>query len=328
MKVKMTHNEYLEFMKANANRLYAEKGYTMADYNRDCDSVEVQPYDLGRFGLDFSEEQLRVINSYFTEERVNQRGHMLLEGHVISDGAEFRVADRLGIDIVADKGFSGFGKSDENKCVFEFCEGDIYLVLCETLKEYHEELESHCKHYGVEDRLPELVFVDNRKGAYLHGWDDPGYDEYDVASASGDVLAPDGVDSSSEEVKVVCCGDVDVPFDCPELYNQGLGSIATAGEHLISARLKTVPDFKDVSVSCFDKYDNGYGFWFSFSTSVPVDVSNRLLAEVLAEFNFEVSYELDGASLEDTLEAACKRSEQQYSSNDSAVRKQDDFLLT
>lgn len=178
MKIKMSHNEYKEFMRTNANRLYDGSGYSMTDYNRDCDNVEVIPFDLSRFGLTFSEEQLKAINAFFTEERQNRLGHTLLEGHLMNS-SEHMIANTLDIDIVADKGYNGFGKCDANKCVFEFCEGDIYLTLCETVKEYNEELESLCQFYEVEDRLPDLVFVDNRKGAYLHGWDDPGYDEYD-----------------------------------------------------------------------------------------------------------------------------------------------------
>ena len=182
-KIQMIHNEFVEYMKANANRLYTEKGYTMEDYNRDYANVEVLPFDLSRFGLSFSEEQLKVINLFFTEERVNRLGHTLLEGHLMNS-SEHMVANTLGFDMVTDRGYSGFGKCDENKCVFEFCEGDIYLVLCENMKEYHEELESHCKFYEVEDRLPDLVFVDNRKVAYLQGGDDPGFDEYDMADSS------------------------------------------------------------------------------------------------------------------------------------------------
>ena len=145
--------------------------------------MEVLQFDLSRFGLSFSEEQLKVINLFFTEERVNRLGHTLLEGHLMNS-SEHMVANTLGFDMVTDRGYSGFGKCDENKCVFEFCEGDIYLVLCENMKEYHEELESHCKFYEVEDRLPDLVFVDNRKVAYLQGGDDPGFDEYDMADSS------------------------------------------------------------------------------------------------------------------------------------------------
>lgn len=156
-KVRMTHNEFQEYMKANANKLYTHKDYTMADYNRDCDSVEVIPYDLERFGLLFSEEQLRLVNGYFTGERENSRGHKLLEGHVLRDGAEFTLMDRLGVDVVVDKGYSGFGINGDNRVLFEFCEGDIYLILCENMEEYCEELRAHCEFYMVPDRLADIL---------------------------------------------------------------------------------------------------------------------------------------------------------------------------
>lgn len=145
-KVKMTHNEFVEYMKANANRLYSEKGYTMAHYNQDCDNVEVLDYDLSRFQLDFSEDQLRVINAYFTEETVSRLGNMRLVGHTLGSG-EYRVANTLGIDMLANGAYNGFGKSDENKCLFEFCEGDIYLILCENEEAYKAELDSFKEFY-------------------------------------------------------------------------------------------------------------------------------------------------------------------------------------
>ena len=152
-KVQMTHNEFQEFMKKNANRLYTDPGYRMADYNRDCDSVEVLPYDLGRFHLEFSEEQIRVINAYFTEESASRLGNTRLSGH-LTYTPEYTLANTLGIEMLANGAYSGFGKCDENKCVFEFCEGDVYLIFCETEEAYQEEIDSfkdfYTKVYGYE----------------------------------------------------------------------------------------------------------------------------------------------------------------------------------
>ena len=147
MKKQMTHNEYMEYMKANANRLYTEKGYTMADYNRDCDSVEVLDYDLSRFGLSFSEEQLRVVNSYFTEENVSRLGNTMLRGHVMREGAHHLLANTLGMDVVVDRFYNGFFKNDADRCLLGFCEGDITLTLCETAEAYKQELASSVEFY-------------------------------------------------------------------------------------------------------------------------------------------------------------------------------------
>lgn len=168
----MTHNEFVEFMKKNAERVHTDKEYSMADYNRDCDNVEVLPFDLEHFGLVFSEEQMKVINAYFTEESVSKLGNMRLVGH-LTYLSERVVANRLGIDMVENGSYSGFGKNDANRCVFEFCEGDIYLIFCESQKEYLAELKSYCEFYKVESRF----FAEGSYNLY-RGLQGNGYGEF------------------------------------------------------------------------------------------------------------------------------------------------------
>lgn len=380
-KIKMTHNEFQEFMKTNASRLYTDPKYRMSDYNRDCDSVEVVDYDLGRFNLSFSGEQLKVINNYFTEERLNPRGRTLLEGHVMTDGAEFRLMERLGIEIVADRGYSGFGRSDANRCIFEFCEGDIYLVLCENQKEYLEEIGSHCKHYTVnrwifaegsytvyqggnmvdcgdfvgkafteqeaKDFIMDILRQDPENAIFTvrqdikNGYNQSsidvtgrfdrmlleesaeyrqiaGFDEYDVAqSAEGDIAMKTETELGAVDngLKVVCSGDVIIPFDCAELYqdNGRWASIAQTSERIVANRLSAVEGFSDVKVSFFDKYPEGYACSFSFATDHSTDVSDGLLAQAFDGLKFEYNYELDGPALEDTLAGAYERADTSHS---------------
>lgn len=47
----MTHNEYKEYLKANASKLYNSNEYTMDDYMRDAESIKVIDYDLSKYQL-------------------------------------------------------------------------------------------------------------------------------------------------------------------------------------------------------------------------------------------------------------------------------------
>ena len=65
----MTKNEYQEFLKANASRLWNDKSYTMKHYAEDADSVEILEFDLSMYNI--PEVIKRWINVYFTEEFIS-----------------------------------------------------------------------------------------------------------------------------------------------------------------------------------------------------------------------------------------------------------------
>ena len=146
--LRMTHNEYQEFLKQNANRLYTEKGYTMEHYNRDAERVKIIGFELDQFG--FSDKQRMFIDKVFSGDREDKFGNMLLEGHLMEERLVFTLANVLECDLVKDKYYSGFFKNDEKRCVLEFCEGDIYLALCETDEKYKEAIADYNQFYGVE----------------------------------------------------------------------------------------------------------------------------------------------------------------------------------
>lgn len=153
--LKMTHNEYMEFLKKNAERLYNEKGYTMAHFNQDAERVEIIGFHLEQFG--FSDKQRTFIDKVFSGDREDRFGNMLLEGHVGDRAPVFTIARELGCELVTDKCYNGFFKNDEKRCVFEFCEGDIYLALCETDQKYQEAVESYNQFYEVTPRKINLI---------------------------------------------------------------------------------------------------------------------------------------------------------------------------
>ena len=128
----------------------------MDDYNRDADSVIILDFDLDKFEL--TDEVKCFINSAFSSDSVNKYGHMRLSGH---SEHVYAYADKLGCDCVTSGAYNGFFKNDENRLVFEFCEGDISLILCENEKEYRAELDSYYKFYDVEpDEVCIRVFFD------------------------------------------------------------------------------------------------------------------------------------------------------------------------
>lgn len=147
----MTHNQYQEYLKSNVNRLHTEEAYTMENYKKDAARVDVLDFDLSKFNLPWPENIVEAINDLFSSETVNERGNLLLKGHVVYDSTVYVLANKLDCNIVCDNGFNGFFKNDENKCVLEFCEGDIYLTLCETKEAYNAEVESFTKFYKIEE---------------------------------------------------------------------------------------------------------------------------------------------------------------------------------
>lgn len=164
----MTHNQYHDFMTDNANRLYADNNYTMDDYKRDSASVDILDFDLSRFNLSWSESGVSVINELFTYESVNKNGNMYLIGHVANDDIISLLASKLDLQLVCNKGFNGFYKNDNDKCVLEFCEGDVSLIVCELEDAYKTEIDSYNKFYELEESSLDNVLEDAKTRSFSY----------------------------------------------------------------------------------------------------------------------------------------------------------------
>ena len=177
----MTHNQFRKFLEDNASRLYTDGHYTIEDYNRDADSVVILDYDLDRFHL--SEDVQKIINRFFDTDEVNSLGHALFRGHLVNDNYIGPIANYLGCESVCLESYRGFYKSDANKCLFSYCEGDINLVLCENEKEYQEEVASYCNFYEIENDLAERDFKVGSYNLYLDDkFENKAYNEIEVDS--------------------------------------------------------------------------------------------------------------------------------------------------
>lgn len=145
MKVEMTHNEYQEFLKNNASRFYTDSNYTMEDYNRDAENVIIKGFELNKFPL--TDEMKELINSIFKSERVSRMDNLLLDGFLPSNTGIYSLAAALGCELVCDNGLNGFFRNDKERFLLEFCEGDLYLEICETDIDYKKALDSSCEFY-------------------------------------------------------------------------------------------------------------------------------------------------------------------------------------
>lgn len=144
--IKMTKNEYNAFLEKNAERLHTEADYTLQDFKRDAESVQVLGFELSRFQL--NEKDCGVINAMFeTEQSAGDRA--LFRGHVLESRFVNLIANTLSLKNICDKGHNGFFCSDEKRCVFEFCEGDISLSIYNSDFAYRVGLDEYNKFYEL-----------------------------------------------------------------------------------------------------------------------------------------------------------------------------------
>lgn len=145
----LSHNQYQAFLQNNATRLYEDVSYTLEDYRRDADGVEVMPFRLEQFGL--SSDVQEFINKRFASISYTSTGDACLRCHVNSTvGVKF-MADALGCDVVCNQEFNGFYKNDKNKFILEFCDGNVSLLICSSQKSYATQLAEFNQFYEIED---------------------------------------------------------------------------------------------------------------------------------------------------------------------------------
>ena len=133
---RMTRNEYQEYMKKCASKLYDGSGYTMKDYNRDCDSVEIIPLDLSKYPQ-LSENTIKWANMLFTEEDTDRNGNYMLRGFTHHEYAE---AKALGCSIGDyGNGYSLWAYNDKEYLIYTYCEGDTTLTILSDKETYDKE---------------------------------------------------------------------------------------------------------------------------------------------------------------------------------------------
>ena len=50
-KLRMTNNEYQEYIEGLASKLWTDENYTFKQYCEDCDNVDIIPFELDKFNL-------------------------------------------------------------------------------------------------------------------------------------------------------------------------------------------------------------------------------------------------------------------------------------
>ena len=158
--IKMTKNEYNEFLRKNAERLQTDADYNLQDFNRDADSAQVLGFNLDNFK--FSDVERQIIDKMFDAEDRDKNGNLLLRGHVIDRSFVNMIANTLGCRCDCDKHYNGFYSNSDKYCILEFCEGDISLTICETSDAYYKACETYYTFYGLrrEDVCLKVYFDD------------------------------------------------------------------------------------------------------------------------------------------------------------------------
>ena len=123
---RMTKNEYKEYMKECANRVWTEPGYTMERYNADLDAVEILPLDLSRFPQ-LSEESVKWINALFEEEDTDRDGNYMLRGFTRCESAEVNKLNCNFGDYA--NAYSFFAYNNNEYLIYTYCEGDTTLII-------------------------------------------------------------------------------------------------------------------------------------------------------------------------------------------------------
>ena len=147
-KIKMTHNEYQEFLKKMASKIFSDKNYTYSDYLKDANSIEVLPFNLEKFNL--TEDIEKCINVYFKEEYIDKDGIYSLKGFSESVDEWHRLTDKLGLKREMGYYYSGYCHNDNLNFYMTYCEGDLYLKLFDNKEIYKKSLNETIKWYEEE----------------------------------------------------------------------------------------------------------------------------------------------------------------------------------
>ena len=133
--MQMTKNDYKEYMKQCANKIYTVPEYSLEQYGKDLDAVEILPLDLAKYNL--SPEIEKWINKLFDEDDTDRNGNYMLRGFTRCEGAEMRLLGLTYGDY--SNSISFWGYNDTEYLIYTFCEGDTTLKLFANREEYERE---------------------------------------------------------------------------------------------------------------------------------------------------------------------------------------------
>lgn len=133
--MQMTKNDYKEYMKQCANKIYTVPEYSLEQYGKDLDAVEILPLDLAKYNL--SPEIEKWINKLFDEEDTDRNGNYMLRGFTRHEAAEMKVLGLSYGDYA--NAYSFYAYNDEEWLIYTYCEGDTTLTLFETVEDYERE---------------------------------------------------------------------------------------------------------------------------------------------------------------------------------------------
>lgn len=142
---KMTHNEYKDYLKANASKIYNVKGYTMDDYMKDANSIEIIDYDLSKYNL--PQKIQAIVNKIFDTNEIDKSDNELFRGSCSLENV-YLLAKQLECESGYTGGYSGFYYNIDKKMMLEFAEGDVTLILCENKEKYNECLTNTIEFYN------------------------------------------------------------------------------------------------------------------------------------------------------------------------------------
>lgn len=141
--MEMTRNEYNEFCKECASKLYNTPGYSMADFKKDTDAVTIIPLDLSKY-TEITDETKKWINALFSEEDTNRDGNYMLRGFTHREYAE---AEKLNIVPEIYSNYSWHGVNDKEMLIYTYCEGDTTLTIFDDREKYDKEKAKTIKWY-------------------------------------------------------------------------------------------------------------------------------------------------------------------------------------
>ncbi len=124
--MKMTHNEYIKFLEMNASRFYNDPGYTMSQYKKDADRVELLPFDLSNFPQILPETKT-YINKLFETETTDRNNNYMLRGFTRHEYQEIKVLNcNIGEHSTT---YSLYAFNDNEMLIYSYCEGDTTLTI-------------------------------------------------------------------------------------------------------------------------------------------------------------------------------------------------------
>lgn len=151
--LKMTKNEYKAYLRSNADKIYNDNiQYTMTDYCRDADNVEILPLDLSAYP-EITAKTAKYINMLFDEEDTDKNGNYMLRGFCGDSVARWTKEKQVLSLNYAPYGFyyAGFGFNDKEMLIYTWCEGDTTLTLFNDRALYEQERAATEKWYDEHD---------------------------------------------------------------------------------------------------------------------------------------------------------------------------------